>query len=126
MYSNYPAGAEFDRHAPYNEPSIDGMEINVAVEYIMSGRTTIFSPKAFEEYDEDGRYEGVNTFNSNLEEDFKECHYTPMQLIQILKKEMESKLANITDTKESNRVKDIIDECSMWTDEDDISVCSLE
>ena len=66
----YPAGAEFDRDAPYNQPIIEPVEVEVDVVVTMRLRTKIMVDDydVYEDWDDD---EG-----KVLVKDFENCNLT--------------------------------------------------
>ena len=131
----YPAGAEFDKNAPYNETSNDNEPIEIAVEYsvILRKKTTIsttdYVVDEWEECerDEEGnlvRYgeREINYDSVDLAEEYDRQHYSPMQLIHLLKSEM---LRNLREHPECRGAKEgtwqhIVDECCYWEEDDEI------
>lgn len=135
MKGYYPAGAENDHSAPYNEINNENEPIEVDVEYsvVLRKRTTIstvdYDKEEWEESerDEDGyvtRFGGteISYDNVDAEKEYNEQHYSPMELIRILKAETER---NLREHPECVGAKDgtwqnIIDECDNWIAEDEI------
>lgn len=66
----YPVGAEFDRNAPYNQPIIEPVEVEVDIVVTMSLRTKIKVDDydVYKEWDDDQGY--VPTI------DFENCNLT--------------------------------------------------
>lgn len=109
----YPAGAEFDSAAPWNQSSPPEESFDVCVSQSLSKSVSVETDNYFLE-------DGVpDTSDTNWEEVYEEDHYTPLQLINIFKRYLESEV-NHTETvsKEPSFLKHLISECSDWNDDE--------
>ncbi len=118
----YPAGAYNDPYAPYNWPENDPEEFDCFVSQTLSKTTGIFTDQYIAEWDGE---QGVDYDLSEVDwpnEYHANDHYTPLQLIELFKKELESKLELADNPKEQKWCKFMIEECSNWT-EDECEIC---
>ena len=133
--SNYPPGlSDSPPGTPWNEPyDQDPIEVDVEYSVVLRKRTTIsttdYDRDEWEECerDEDGyvtRFGGteISYDNVDVENEYNNQHYSPMELIRILKAETER---NLREHPECVGAKDgtwqnIIDECDNWIAEDEI------
>lgn len=53
-YSNYPAGAEFDPNAPYNESEPPEVDVELTATEKMTKTITVYTNKVWRVYDEEG------------------------------------------------------------------------
>jgi len=123
----FPAGAEFDPSAPYNEPIIPEKKFDVTCSQSISKTTTVITnnyvPGAeWCEYDDGitiGGYDPDNTSDTDWSEEYHlNDHYTPIQLIGLFKQHLENELNRMGDVKDSRRIKHLIEECSDWTEDE--------
>lgn len=115
VMSNYPAGAEHDPNAPYNEPSAQEYDFDVEVTATLSCSTTVTSYDAYKivEEEEDGCYSWIEKENCDFKEDFKRDMYTPTELIRYLKDLVEKDLKKHPNTSWDVR-KQVLESCNMW------------
>ena len=128
----YPAGAEFDPSAPYNQSEPEDMEFEVVCSQSLSKNVSVWTsdyiPGAsgvdYEVNDEGGVdtvawHDDPDTSDTNWEDVYEEDHYTPLQLINLFKRYLESEL-NHTETvsKQPSFLKHLISECSDWNDDE--------
>lgn len=126
MCSNYPAGAEFDPNAPYNQPEPVEHEFDVAVDAILSMDcqvTSLVYPTV--DYDEEGCDVFYEVSSSQLEEDFKDQHYTPLELIKKLRDVMKIRAKRCKNEVSKREAENLVAECELWLDADDenVEVC---
>ena len=115
----YPPGAEFDPSAPYNRSDPPREKFDVYVVQTLSKTATVetddYEPE--EEIDEDGPNFYYNTDNTDWENAYEDNHYTPYQLITMLKRVLEMQLRG---EKVSNYLaKRLIEECEGWAVEEE-------
>lgn len=128
----FPAGAEFDPSAPYNEPIIPEKDFEVTCSQSLSKTVTIttnnYVPGAsgvdYEPDDEGGCYavgwhDPDDTSDTDWAEEYHlNDHYTPLQLIELFKKHLENELNRMAEVKNEKWIKHLIEECSDWTEDE--------
>ena len=138
MLSNYPAGAEYDPNAPWNEVSVPEKEFNVCISQTLSKGTTVFTSNYIPgaegvdyEPDDEGGYcaygwhDPDDTSNTDWEEEYKNDHYTPIQLIELFKDTLKSQLESwegvddcAAGKAQIRKIKHLISECEDWTEDE--------
>lgn len=128
----YPAGAEFDPSAPYNQSDPGDMEFGVTCSQSLSKSVSVWtsdyipgsSGVDYEVNDEGGVdtiswEDDPDTSDTDWEKAYEEDHYTPLQLINLFKRYLESEL-NHTETvsKQPSFLKHLISECSDWVEDE--------
>lgn len=118
----YPAGAYNDPNAPYNWPENDPKPFDCFVSQTLSKTSEVYTDQYIAEDDGEGyvdydlcEVDWVNEYHEN-------DHYTPIQLIELYKKELETKLELAESKKEKKWIEHMIEECNGWT-EDDYEMC---
>lgn len=136
----YPAGAENDPDAPYNEVEVPEKEFDVLVSQTLSKSTSVFTNNYIPgasgveyEHDEEGGHavgwqDPDDTSDTDWEKEYHENdHYTPLELINKFKKYLEREWdvlknaaeANDAETRwKKNNIKHLIEECEGWTDDE--------
>ena len=130
----YPAGAEHDPSAPWNQHDPEPVDVDVEYSVVMMRSITIettdYDVEKWEECerDDDGHLVGVcgetyNYDNVNWRKEYSEQHLTPIELIDELKniceKLINDKNFNIVT---NERLQYLINECKDWDwDEEDVS-----
>jgi len=128
---NYPAGADTPS-APWNEVDIPEQEFNVVCSQTLSKSASVWTSNYIPgnsgvdyEVDDEGHpyasswQDPDDTSDTNWAEEWKENnHYTPLQLIELFKKYLENDLNRFGDTKDSKRLKHLIEECSDWVEDE--------
>lgn len=140
----YPAGAENDSNAPYNEVEVPEKKFEVLASQTLSKSTSIITNQYIPgasgvDYDSDdeggcvavGYQEPDDTSNVNWRQEYHENHhYTPLELIAKFKEYLEKELDTLKDAEETNDnetkqkkrdIKHLIEECEGWT-EDEIEI----
>ena len=134
MLSNYPPGAEYDMNAPYNQVDTPEKDFDVTCSQSLSKTVTVTTSN-YVHYVEDGCEDGVGYHdewdefpNTNWSDEYSESgHYTPLQLIQMLKVRVEKELKELellpidsrhpyTKAAEVRKLKHLIEECDDWCD----------
>ena len=113
---DYPMGAEFDPHAPYNEVEIPEREFDATVSSSLSKSTTVESKDYLIDEDPDGSY--IDTSEIRWFEEYSEQHYTPIQLIEMYKKELEEKKKFLSNPYQIKQIEKIIAECEGWVEDE--------
>ena len=129
----FPAGAEFDPSAPYNEPSVPEKEFDVTCCQTLSKTVTVYTgnytPGASGvdyEPDDEGGYTAVgwhdddDTSDTNWADEYHENdHYTPQQLIELFKRYLEHMLDDKVQVSTSpSQIKHLIEECEDWQEDE--------
>lgn len=131
MASNYPAGAEYDPNAPYNQVDPEPVDFDVDVCYVLTKPATISSDNYIGGYrDDEGFYEDAE-YQGDVNEDYKAQFLTPLDVmneyssycanqIECLKAELEH-TENINDKRAINKQIDhyklVIESCDDWEEE---------
>lgn len=123
--SNYPAGAEYDKNAPYNQSDPDPVEVDVTISQSLSRQATIevtdYSLDQWEDYDIDD--EGNTTHTGGVDYNFSECNfteayesqeYTIPDLLNILSSLLDKEIKNTENTSEKKRLNKILACCKEW------------
>ena len=139
----FPAGAEFDPSAPYNQSDIPEKDFEVTCSQSLSKTVTVctdnYIPGAsgvdYERDDEGGTYASPwhdedDTSDTNWAEEYHDNdHYIPIQLIKLFKErcELELKSLDNSDTfeltpsfykKKKWELKHLIEECEGWIEDE--------
>ena len=135
----FPAGAEFDPSAPYNEPTVPDKEFDVTCSQTLSKTVSVWTdnyiPGAsgvdYEPDDEGGYYasgwqDPDDTSDTNWAEEYHDNdHYTPIQLIELYKNTLKEQLKSwegMEDTASARtqikRIEHLIEECSNWVEDE--------
>lgn len=143
MLSNYPPGAEYDMNAPYNQVDVPEKDFDITCCQTLSKTVTVvtnnYIPGASGcDYEPDGEggycacgwQDPDDTSDTNWSNEYKENdHYTPLQLIQMLKVRVEKELKELElspiDSRhpymkaaEVRKLKHLIEECDDWCDDE--------
>lgn len=111
----YPPGTEFDSDAPWNQHDNPEHEFEVTITQTLSKTLPIWTDQYnyIRESDIDGEFIDYDTSNTRWKDVYEEDHHTPLQLIGLFKRMLESK----EEISESMR-KHLIEECSEWCEDD--------
>ena len=125
--SNYPAGAQYDSNAPYNQPELEPVKVDVTISQTLSRCATIeVSDYTAEEWsevepDDEGGFTRTGGINydfsdTNLEEAYREQEYTVIDLLNYLRAHLIVELTECS-SKGSRRKKlqALLEACSSWT-----------
>lgn len=118
----YPAGAEFDKDAPYNQVDPEEREFEVTISQCLSKTVTVLTSNyvEIEDYDEDGKCLSIDTSNTDWMEAYNESHETPEELIKEFKDLLNMCITTIENNKEASnegmlkRFKYLKSECENW------------
>lgn len=132
----YPPGAEFDPSAPYNQVDVPEKEFEVTCSQSLSKTVTVttnnYIPGAsgvdYEPDDEGGCcavgwHDPDDTSDTDWEEEYRNEHYTPLQLINLFRRYLSDELNAILNNPEGKPNKEkflrhLIEECSDWTEDE--------
>lgn len=137
----YPAGAEHDPNAPYNEVEVPEKEFEVLVSQTLSKSASIFTDNYIPgasgvDYDSDdeggcvaiGYQEPDDTSDTDWKKEYHENdHYTPLELINKFKEYLEKEWDVLKDAAEANdaetrwkknNIKHLIEECEGWAEDE--------
>lgn len=118
MYNNYdyPMGADNEK-APWNQHENDEHEFDVIISQTLSKETTVLSKDYIEEFDEEGGYYSDDTSEINWSKEYNEQHYTPLELINVLK-EFCQDILNKGDIQKDYNLGSLIKECEGWSEDE--------
>jgi hypothetical protein len=129
--NNYPAGAEYDSNAPWNQNDQEPVGVDVLVSTTLSKHTTIetadYTPEYWEDYDIDD--EGHTIHNGGMDYNFSDCNFikdyreqefTPKELLDVLIKYLKAEIVGEVH-KEGSIAKRLLNSCENWT-EDELEV----
>ena len=112
----YPPGAEFDPRAPWNQVDPPEENFNVTVSQSLSRKAVVCTDNYIPIEDEEEWY--PDTSDTNWNEEYKNGHYTPLDLIKILKEVLQSNLENGIVYKKPYITEQIIRDCEGWIEDD--------
>jgi len=131
--SNYPPGVSDNTiGAPWNQSDPEEKEFSIVCSQSLSKTVSVFTsnyiPGAsgvdYESDDEGGCcavgwHDPDDTSDTDWDEEYHDNdHYTPLQLISLFKQHLENELARMGNTKDSRRIKHLIEECSDWNEDE--------
>ena len=141
----YPAGAEFDPNAPWNEPVIPERDFDVTCSQSLSKTVTVttdnYIPGASGcDYEPDGEggycacgwHDPDDTSDTNWSQEYDENgHYTPLELIEKYKEELSENLKKLEEYGKSlhskkpywwiqrkRNLEHLIEECEGWIEDE--------
>lgn len=129
----YPAGAEHDPDAPYNQEEVPEKEFDVLASQTLSKSNKVITDNYIPgasgveyEYDEEGRHsigwqDPDDTSDTDWEEEYHENdHYMPSQLIEIFKNFLENVLTTGNREWEESlaHTKHLFQECCGWSEDE--------
>ena len=128
----FPAGAEFDPSAPYNQSDPDDMDFDVTCSQTLSKTVTVttnnYIPGAegvdYESDDEGGCYavpyhDDPDTSDTNWADEYHDNQYhTPAQLLELFKQCLEENMKNGLVFKTPKFTEDLIKECEGWCEDE--------
>lgn len=116
----YPAGAEHDSNAPYNQKELPYRDFEVTISQALSKtlhiKTNYYTLTV--EKDEDGKHEVCDTSDTPWKEAYEDNFHTPLQLINLLKMVLEENKKNGIIFRTPQFQEDIIKECEDWCIDD--------
>lgn len=119
--SNYPCGAEHDKNAPYNEIEIPFKTFDCTISSTLSKDSSYETDDYVLEKEEDGNNSLTLGEYINVVKEYKEQHYTPIQLIEKLKEICVELIHHPTPTKplyERSYLRCLIKECEGWVEDE--------
>lgn len=109
---NCPMGTEYSKDAPWNKEELPIETFDVCVSSTLSKAVYVNT----NDYTLDDDY--YDTFDTNWIEAYSnDGHYTPIQLIQLFKKYLQSNLDKVNLTKKTF-YKHLIEECESWVEDE--------
>lgn len=136
----YPPGAEYDSSAPYNQVDVPEKDFDVTCSQSLS-RTAVVTTNNYIpgasgcDYEPDGEggycacgwQDDDDTSGTDWSKEYGYDHYTPLQLIQMLREYVANDLDRVDiiaeETNQSKaflerRLKHLIEECDCWNDDE--------
>lgn len=121
----YPAGAEHDPNAPYNQVELPEKEFKVTVTFSVDKEVTVHTSNytVDEDYDEDiGKVISLDTSDTNFNSAYLEEHETIEGLLDEFKTLLEAKIEELENFPENKntleRYKYLKSECEGWVTHD--------
>ena len=126
----YPAGAENDPDAPYNEVEVPEKEFDVLVSQTLSKSTSVITDNYIPgasgveyEHDEEGGHavgwqDPDDTSDTDWKEEYSNEHYTPLQIISKCGELCKYLLDRNMTSYGINSLKRLLEECSDWTEDE--------
>lgn len=107
----YPAGAEHDSQAPWNQEDNSLKSFNVTISQSLSKCMSVET----DDYIEDGAG-NIDTSDTNWREAYYSSHYSPLELIQKFKDTLYK--INDSDILSKKEIKLLIRECEGWLEDE--------
>lgn len=121
MYDNYnyPLGADNER-APWNEVSVPEKTFDMVISQTLSKSVEVLTDDYVPEYDDEDRRTYANTEDTHWDQVYHDNDYhTPLQLIELFKKYLESQLTTkVVIPKSPSYLKRLIKECEGWIEDE--------
>ena len=115
MSGNYPPGVSDNTPgAPWNYPENDPIPFDAEVQQTLHKVVKVYTDQYIAEWDGD---QGIDYDTCEVDwhnEFYDNDHYTPIQLINLYKKDLENRLKKAEKQNEKNMLKHLIEECSNW------------
>lgn len=132
MSSNYPAGAEFDPNAPWNQSEPKDMEFDVTCSQSLSKTVTVITNNYIPgaegvdwDVDDEGQpyatpwYDGPDTSDTNWADEYHANDYhNPLQLLQLFEEVLKKNLEKGIVFKSPGFTQRLIKECQGWTEDE--------
>ena len=118
MSGNYPAGAEHDPNAPYNETVVPEQEFTVDVSVTLTKTVKLRTNNYTPEFDEGSGAVYTNTTDIDWEEDYKNQCYTIPELLEVLQEYLKQDLQRAVFKDKRRKIKQMIKDCKGWKVED--------
>lgn len=123
--SNYPAGAENDPRAPWNEEEPEAVDVDVLVSISLSKQTTITTydcivsnTKETEHDGQDFNVIGITEYdyiNCDLMSDYQHCEWTLPELLKDLKTYLENDLEHASNEAKKQFYESKLESLKGWT-----------
>ena len=117
MYDNYNYAEGSDTpDAPWNQGENKAIERDIVAEFSLTKCCTASTTNYYVEGD---KYEGFYEVLGNVDwqDEYNKQHYTPLELINMYKKELEEKKKYLSDIYKIRGIEHIISECESWDEE---------
>lgn len=116
----YPPGAENDPNAPYNQIDNDPRSFEVSVVTTLSKNTSVETSDYTQcvDEDEDGKHLYYEFDNVCWNAEYEQQHRSVLELLGVLREELQNKLERTTDPSEVRRINYLISECEGWGEDD--------
>ena len=117
MYDNYNYAEGSDTpDAPWNQGKNKAIERDIVAEFSLTRCCTTSTTNYYVEGDKyEGFYEVLN--DVDWQDEYNKQHYTPLELINMYKKELEEKKKSLSNQYQINQIDKIISECESWDEE---------
>lgn len=111
----YPAGAEYDPSAPWNEVEQPEMDFDIEVHHTLKKRVRVATNNYITEYVEENGDRNVDTAETDWSDAFANSHFSIAEMLQILKEYVESDLAMTgTNTKKGKQLQQLLNDLDGW------------
>lgn len=117
----FPPGAEYSPLAPWNREDMVARPFDVFISQTLSKNTKIYTNDYTQSNDNEENTLSIDTSDTNWREAYLDNALTPLQLISLCKKMAKKLLEEGEISIGRNSLKDIIDNCEDWI-EDDLEV----
>lgn len=118
----YPLGTEFSPDAPWNQHDNKGLEFEVAISQSLSKTTTVITTDYKEEEDYDDclnqKVMVANTEDTDWNRVYTEQHYTPIELINILRNYLKNDIEHNYTPLSLTTKENLIKECENWIEDE--------
>ena len=119
MYgSNYPAGAEHDPNAPWNQHDIPEMKFEVLVSQTLSRDASIYTDDYSPEFDEETGRTYANTEETDWKKAYQDVAMTPLEIIGAAEKIAKALLEQGQTRVGGVYLKGLIEDCEGWTEDE--------
>lgn len=118
----YPLGTEFSSDAPWNQHDNKGLGFEVAISQSLSKTATVITTDYKEEEDYDDclnqKVIVANTEDTNWNRVYAEQHYTPIELINILRNYLKNDIEHNYTPLSLTTKENLIKECENWIEDE--------
>ena len=126
----YPAGAENDPNAPYNQVTPNHVDVDVEACYTLTRKAVVstinYEAEDWDDWDcSDGEVQHIggtdyDFSNTNFIDEFENDFHTPLELFEELKIRVESELELLFDksTLTAKKLQRLLKSCENWSIED--------
>ena len=114
----FPSGTEYDPSAPWNQEENPEKEFDVTISQSLSKSTTVHTKDYIDEYDGFEKEHFINTSDTDWMAAYKEEHYTPLQLIELLKDYIEKDLIYGDSKYSKQHLEHLLKECDGWIEDE--------
>lgn len=112
----YPAGAENDPNAPYNQVEVREREFDIECEFVMRKYVTVTTNDYEPDYDDEDGREDANTENTDWAQAFAESgHFTIQDLIDELREYVKEDMKTCApNTGKGAHLERLLEACNGW------------